>query len=213
MINNITNIKQLKKAHSKYSNKTFYKITNKLEIHNGFKYNPGLNILTETFIKTPECGPGGLYFTDKKNIKLYYDLGVYIREVEIPKDAQVVALDNNNKYKADKLILKKRYTLYSAKTQQLFRLLRTPFYLTCYLQNSRDKNNIKKLFIKKSMRYMSPHIVNNIFCYNRRRLNYLLKNNIIPRSLIKQLVQDDNIYLYSNKLSNKYFQDAFKKYY
>lgn len=37
-----------------------YKLTNETEIHNGFKYQDGLNIDTETFNPFGECSKGRL---------------------------------------------------------------------------------------------------------------------------------------------------------
>lgn len=82
----------------------FYKVTNSNEFHYFMKYNDGLNIDIIPFNPIGECKAGGLYFTDSKNIGIYYGLhGFNVREVTIPDDARVyVEVD---KYKADRFIL------------------------------------------------------------------------------------------------------------
>src|SRR5271156_3104839 len=96
--------------------KIFYKITNKQENHHGFQYQDGLNTIKVGFDPNPECASGSLYFADKKDIQKYFDFGENIREVVIPEDALLVYL--GGKYKANKIILRKKYPLYSIKTYQ-----------------------------------------------------------------------------------------------
>ena len=64
----------------------FYKITNAAEKHNGFQYRDGLNVLKQKFSDDPNelCGPGGLYFTNVKNIIEYMCYGIYLRSVKLP---------------------------------------------------------------------------------------------------------------------------------
>ena len=95
------------------SQKRYFKITNKDENHNGFQYVDGLNILDKPFEKYGSCVPGGLYFTDIEHIFEFLQYGIYLREVILPtddKDFEMVA-DEQNKYRANKIILGKRYDL------------------------------------------------------------------------------------------------------
>jgi hypothetical protein len=53
----------------------YYKITNKDEIHNGYKYKDGLNILEGDFNEDikQDCVNGGLYFTTADHIHEIYE--------------------------------------------------------------------------------------------------------------------------------------------
>jgi hypothetical protein len=86
----------------------FYKILNEKEYHHGFQYKDGLNIDTNEF-NTEKCSAGGLYFCEKQYIGLYIGYGIYIRKVSIPNDARISIEDN--KFKADKIILGERLSL------------------------------------------------------------------------------------------------------
>ena len=92
-------------------NKTYYKVTNEKENHNGYQYKDGLNILKEKFNSNPEnsCVKGGFYFTDYNNLLWFLDYGVYIRKVKIPKDARVVKDLGGDKWRTDKIIFGKKY--------------------------------------------------------------------------------------------------------
>src|SRR5579872_590438 len=90
----------------------FVKLTNESENHNGVKYHDGLNIDPTHFIPNGKCKTGGLYFIEGKYTShwIYYGItsGVmrFTRNVDIPDDARVYV--EENKFKADKLILKPR---------------------------------------------------------------------------------------------------------
>ena len=90
-----------------YQNTKFYKLTNKLESHNGFHYVDGLNIDTQKFNPFGLCSSGGLYFTELNKIGMWIFYGdqtmIYIREVEILDDSLVYV--EENKFKADKFNL------------------------------------------------------------------------------------------------------------
>jgi|GEM_PF-4079691 len=92
--------------------KTYYKITNEKEKHYNFQYKNGLNVLKEKFNNNPldSCVPGGFYFTDQNNIFGFLD-GYWVREVSIPPDAQVVLDPDGNKWRTDKIIFEKKYTI------------------------------------------------------------------------------------------------------
>ena len=88
----------------------FYKITNETETHNGLKYKTGLNRDPLPFHPHGDCTPGGIYFTDAKNILYFLDYGPWIREVTLPKDAQVYKNPGTPlKWKADKVKLGPRH--------------------------------------------------------------------------------------------------------
>jgi len=91
--------------------KIYYKVTNKDEIHHGYPYEDGLNILEEEFNddSTASCVPGGFYFTDYENLVKFLDYGTWIREVTIPEDAKVIKDPDGNKWRTDKIIFGKKH--------------------------------------------------------------------------------------------------------
>ena len=111
---------ELTKESSKY-----FKVTRHDECHYGLTYKNGINVLEGKFNDDPniECGPGGLYFTDKKNIHKFYNYGIYLRVVELPNDdsdfRMVKLID---KFRANKMSIKERYSLFDPKTYEMFGL-------------------------------------------------------------------------------------------
>ena len=93
--------------------KVYYKVTNKNEYHHGFQYKDGLNILIGKFNDNPEasCVKGGFYFTDYDHLPKFFDYGVWIREITIPTNAKVVLDPAGNKWRADKIIFGKKYSI------------------------------------------------------------------------------------------------------
>ena len=88
----------------------FYKITNEAETHNGLKYKTGLNVDPLPFNPHGDCEPGGIYYTDARNIFHFLNYGPWIREVILPKDAQVYQNPGTPlKWKADKVKLGPRH--------------------------------------------------------------------------------------------------------
>jgi len=104
------------------SPKLYLKITNPKENHNGFPYKDGENVLKEKFNDDPtaSCVRGGLYFTDIEHILEFLDYGTYVRVITLPindPDFKMVK-DGNNKWRANKIILGKRYNLCDVSTFQ-----------------------------------------------------------------------------------------------
>ena len=121
------------------SEELYFKITNEYEIHNGFVYKDGLNILTEEFNDDPQasCVAGGFYFTTKEFIHDFYHYGCYLRVIELPigdlvaesqvdrmersnPDFKMIKDPQGNKYRANKIILKERYSLDDIETYNKF---------------------------------------------------------------------------------------------
>ena len=101
----------------------YYKITNEKECHHGFQYKNGLNVDTLPFRKEGSCVPGGLYFTDKDNIPSYYGFGVWIREISLPlNDPDFLMVKDGNKWRANKIILGKRWSLHDPETYSFLKL-------------------------------------------------------------------------------------------
>ncbi len=105
-------------------NKKYYKFTNPDENHRGYQYQDGLNIDNQPLNFSKEsCSGGGLYFTEFKNLPIFYDFmksGGFLREVFVPKDEPVVKENgigyHNSKYKSNKIILGKKMPLNSDDT-------------------------------------------------------------------------------------------------
>ena len=103
----------------------YFKITNRKENHNDFQYCDGLNILVEEFNNDPNssCVKGGFYFTTKEFIHEFYGYGVYLRVIELPVDDidfKMVKDPKGDKYRANKIILKERYSLGELETYHKF---------------------------------------------------------------------------------------------
>ena len=99
----------------------YFKITNAEENHNGFKYVDGFNVIEEEFNddSNQSCGTGGLYFTNAQNIFKFLDYGIYLRDVFIPRndpDFKMVKVTSGDKYRANMIVLGKRYDLDSVET-------------------------------------------------------------------------------------------------
>ena len=94
----------------------YIKITNAKEYHHGLQYQDGLNIDPVPFAKEGSCVPGGIYFTTPEFISYFIDMGIYIREVTIPEDAEMVKDPKGNKWRASKVILGPRKDLSELET-------------------------------------------------------------------------------------------------
>jgi hypothetical protein len=105
----------------------YFKITNKDEVHNGFVYKDGLNILEGRFNENTydSCCPGGFYFTTLKFIHKYYEYGINLRIVYLPMDDlefKMVKDPSGDKWRANRIILGEKYSLFDPKTYELFGL-------------------------------------------------------------------------------------------
>jgi hypothetical protein len=96
--------------------KTFYKITNYTENHNGFQYRDGLNIDTQPFGQDDFCS-NGLYFYDLQYLWRYRNMGVNVRKITLPEDAVYLEEEyyDMKKYKANKIILGEKIEIGSDK--------------------------------------------------------------------------------------------------
>lgn len=89
--------------------KKYYKVLNADLKHYDFQYKTGLNIDHVPFNPKGLCQPGGLYYTDAKNIAKFLDYGCYLANVKIPTDAKIyreLITNGSNKtikWKADKI--------------------------------------------------------------------------------------------------------------
>lgn len=97
----------------------YYKITNFKEIHHKYQYHDGLNVLTQRFNnkRYESCVKGGLYFTTKEHLHEYAHYGIWIREVRLPQndpELQVVMDPAGDKWRANKIILGKKYSVFDS---------------------------------------------------------------------------------------------------
>lgn len=96
-----------------FKNRKFVKFTNESEIHNGFKFQDGLNVDTVPFCPRGKCKPGGLYFcdyeTDGGHWTYYNHVACrYYRMVQIPDNKEAQVYFEQNKIKASHIILGER---------------------------------------------------------------------------------------------------------
>jgi ankyrin repeat protein len=71
------------------------------------------------------CCSGGFYFTTIKYIKNYYSYGVNLRKISLPisdDDFQIVKDPSGNKWRANKIILEEKYSLFDFEVYKLFGL-------------------------------------------------------------------------------------------
>lgn len=105
--------------------KRYFKITNEHEIHHGFKYESGLNILDGEFNENGSCVPGRLYFCKPKHILKYVEFGIYLREVYVSptylkneNNLHFKCVKDDDKFGANMIYLGQRYDLSNPKTFQ-----------------------------------------------------------------------------------------------
>jgi len=105
----------------------YYKITNREEIHHGFPYQDGLNVLKEPFNDDEQksCVAGGFYFSDKQNIKNFFSYGSNLRIIYLPtedRDFKMVKDPAGDKWRANKIIFGEKHSLYNPGTYKLLDL-------------------------------------------------------------------------------------------
>ena len=99
----------------------FYKITNEEEKHRGMKYKTGLNVDILPFNPSGDCESGGIYFS-REDILAFMEYGKWIRKVTLPENAKVYENPGSpKKWKADKVILGRKYKITPKKIKQLIK--------------------------------------------------------------------------------------------
>ena len=99
----------------------FYKITNESETHNGMQYKTGLNVDIQQFNPKGDCKSGGIYFS-REDILAFMEYGKWIRKVTLPENAKVYENPGSpKKWKADKVILGRKYKITPKKIKQLIK--------------------------------------------------------------------------------------------
>ncbi|AGC01721.1 ankyrin repeat protein [Acanthamoeba polyphaga moumouvirus] len=179
----------------------FVKITNEQELHNGFQYSDGLNILDSNFNENCDdfYGSGGFYITSLKNINKYYYCGINLRIVELPlldKNFKIVPVGDS--WRVNMLIMKEKYSLYDKSTYDKFGLkMEDNDFIVDFASKN---NNIKffndwtdhKLLLKYTINSIDDaSILGNIdilnwwqesgldLIYTSRAINYASANNQI----------------------------------
>lgn len=91
----------------------YVKFLNEEEVHYGLNYKYGLNADPLPWNPTGECEPGGLYFSDAETCLEHLNPGehFWVREVEVPDDAEVYEEPDHLSYKASSLIVGPRRAL------------------------------------------------------------------------------------------------------
>ena len=103
------------------NNLMYFKITNVDEKENNFIYHDGLNISDKSFY----VNGLGLCFTTIEYIPTFYDDGIWIREVEFPKDDpefRMAKAPGGIEWVANKIILGPKYSLFDIETYKKFGL-------------------------------------------------------------------------------------------
>ena len=95
----------------------YYKVLRSDMTHHGFVYKEGLNIDTEPFDETPDCG-GGLFFSNAENILSFVNYGNLIAEVEVPNGEKIIQVEN--KYKVHSIVLKNIKPIWTVDTFKYF---------------------------------------------------------------------------------------------
>ena len=88
----------------------YYKILNEEENHNGLQFRTGRVDDPVPFEEYGTCVPGGIYFAPVTSVLSFVHIGPWIREITIPKDAQMVRdpQPGPKKYRASSVILGER---------------------------------------------------------------------------------------------------------
>jgi hypothetical protein len=166
--------------------KVFYKITNHVENHNEFQYKEGLNILQQEYNSTQECGPGGLYVTNKEDLHEFAGFGHNIREIHIPKDAKITKF--SQKYKVDKLIFLKKYSFSEfIKKHKLNRKDSCKLYMNYLLLNNSDYDHTKIDIISQNKYFLETYIV-SIYSHSKEMFLTLLKQNAYNIKFLKKWI-------------------------
>ncbi|BCS82765.1 putative ankyrin repeat protein [Cotonvirus japonicus] len=165
---------------SSLTNKKFYKFINENWIQRDYLYKEGLNFLNKPFEPQGHCVPGGLYFTDIKNILEFLDYGMRLVEITIPVDARVVKDSLGlHKWRADKIIVKNIGLITDISTIKFI-----------FEQGVNMGKYISKLY--------SYSIVNNYY----ELLEYLIENFLEHYSNLRRdiILTPVNIFIYNEKI-------------
>jgi hypothetical protein len=163
-----------------YNNKIYYKLVSISMIHNGYKFEKGLNIDKNEF-NNIECGPNGIYFCFGHFIDIWIDTNKkqLIWTVEVPDDARIVVF--KNKIKSNKIILKDIVPYDQVMQIEQIKLCeKNVFYLTCFYNEYSYDDKLQKIILDK------------IKC-NAYILKYISKNILTTEIILAALNIDGNL--------------------
>lgn len=159
------------------------KITNKNEKHYDHQYVDGLNVLKEEFNNNPKdvCVAGGFYFTKLDYINSFLEYGCWLREIELPEndpDFKIIKVDDEqqNKWRANKIILGKRHSIYDIDVVKKFKLNASAIFKK--LVHDANYDLIKK-WLESDLGF-EPYYVTNIMQivpYNVYYANHMSNND------------------------------------
>lgn len=178
-------------------NQTFYKWLNKEYTHNKYKYKPmSINIDVVKFAPFANCSPGGLYFTDKKNLFKWMHIGDHLHEVKILPNTPVVYQESClTKAKAPAIYLGREI---NQKTPEFFDMIYECDYITKY----------QKYFTISSMLEYSSEIDYNFLDKNISITDCVYKcirktqDNKINENILRKINE-----IYIPELKKKYITD------
>ncbi len=116
-------------SHDKKPRNQYYKFIGNNQ--GNYPYKLGLNTLAdnnETFNADQQCGPGGLYFTDKYSILEFLSFGDTLCIVTIPDGAQVVQI--GEKCKTDQMVIESMHDFWTVETWKMLILSGVVFATT-----------------------------------------------------------------------------------
>lgn len=132
----------------------YFKITSADENHHNLQYRDGFIADYIPFNDDPNasCCPGGIYFSDEKNILTFCEYGPWIRQVEVPEGARWLQDPQGKKWRAEKLMFHPRKPLFDVETikwlmEQGVNLKASRNYFL-YLSATYDKKEVVKFLIK-----------------------------------------------------------------
>lgn len=160
----------------------YFKITNELENHHGLQYQDGIVEDILPFNSTGSCCPGGIYFSDDKNIMKFSHYGPWVRQVEIPEDAKWVEDPDGNKWRASKLFFHPRKDLWTVETIQwlMAQDVNINNYTDSILTEGAKRNSIElvKFAITQevNVKLCSSALKHSVSNNNSEMLSFLLDN-------------------------------------
>lgn len=154
----------------------FYKITNENECHKNFQYVDGLNKLEGDFNESVEvdCVEGGLYFSDAKNIDMYYLFGCNLRIVTLPvDDGDFKMVRLNKKYRANMIILKEKYDLFDINNLEMILNI---------------NNNLLNL-IMSAIKHDRTEFVKNVLTSNNKKIRSIVSDDFFQYSIVRHFLK------------------------
>lgn len=177
------------------------KITNKFENHHEYQYKSGLNVMKNFDEKSQQSG---FYFATRNNIHHFYDMGLFISPIILPKnDTDFKMFSTSLSHRSNKIILGEKHSLAEIETYKKFNIpfptltqvLYNKYYnLIPYIGIENDENHLIYC-MEKNIPDIVEKLINrgiNIYIGNRYILKWSLKYKYWK--IIRLLIEKD-IYL------------------